>query len=125
MLRKVAQRESFDHDRSCSTANLDLLAQETIIYASRRVILIVCHMIQVIKLPESPALSLALGLYAVHEAYADIATHVLDQASAATSQDDLMLLRRFSRCITKVASEATEFMPMAHVLKSLEAQLEE
>lgn len=81
-------------------------------------------MTEVIRLPESQSLSLALGVYYVQVAYATVVAYVLDKPKAATVGDDLLLLRRFGSCINGVASTASEFMPFARTLRSVQAQLE-
>ncbi|KIL87118.1 hypothetical protein FAVG1_09672 [Fusarium avenaceum] len=123
MLRMVSGQNHDQVDVS-ATSEQNSLCKETELRAARRIVLIVCHMTQVIRLPGPQSLSLALGMYCVQVAYATVVAHVLDQPKAATVGDDLLQLKRFGSCINVVASTASEFMPFARALRSVQAQLE-
>ncbi|KAH8172873.1 fungal specific transcription factor [Sarocladium implicatum] len=123
MLRMISGQSRDQLDISATSEQMSL-CKETELRASRRIVLIVCHMTQVIRLPGPQSLSLALGMYCVQVAYATVAAHVLDQPKATTVRDDLLQLERFGRCVNGVASTASEFMPFARALLSVHARLE-
>ncbi|EYB21358.1 hypothetical protein FG05_35108 [Fusarium graminearum] len=123
MLRTVSG-QNHDQVHISAISEQMSLCKETELQASRRIVLIVCHMIEVIRLTESQSLSLALGVYYVQVAYATVVAHVLDKPKAATVGNDLLQLKRFGSCINEVASTASEFVPFARTLRSVQAQLE-
>ncbi|GKU07436.1 unnamed protein product, partial [Fusarium langsethiae] len=122
MLRMVSGQKHNQVDISAPSEQMSL-CKETELQASRKIVLVVCHITEVIRLPESQSLSLALGVYHVQVAYATVVAYVLDKPKAATVGDDLLLLRRFGSCINGVASTASEFMPIARTLRSFQAQV--
>ena len=124
MLRKLADASCTTGETPTAYDDKSILRNELTLRASRRIIMVVCHMLQEMRLPGPQALSTAVGLYAVHIANANLADHVLAQPKSGTVAHDLLHLEGFVCCVEKVALIASEYTPLASVLKSMQAQIE-
>ena len=84
---------------------------------SRRVLKLIHHMIHVLALPGSEAMSLILGTYRAYIAHAHLASGLIHDPTAPTARDDLDLLRDVAECIQELAREVNEFFPLALAFK--------
>lgn len=86
---------------------------------SRKVLKLVHHMIHVLTLPGSEAMSLILGTYRAYIAHAHLASGLIHDPATPTADDDLALLLEVAECIQGLAREVNEFVPLAVAFKQV------
>lgn len=91
---------------------------------SRRVLVVVHLMIQVVGLPGPESISLFLGNYRAYVAHAHLASGLLHDPEAATAAADFRLLTQLADCVDTVTREGAEFLPLARSLKRVNAEVE-
>ncbi|RSL77801.1 hypothetical protein CEP51_008746 [Fusarium floridanum] len=88
--------------------------------ASRRILWLVYHMLHEVNQPGLETLSLVLGTFRAHVAYAFIADSIteLDSERAVADFD---LLERVAKCVEMVVKEERDFTPLARALVHVNA----
>jgi hypothetical protein len=117
MLRKASLPNSTDHEYMPSDNDGMIPRSERSMRTSRRVLKLIHHMIHVLALPGSEAMSLILGTYRAYIAHAHLASGLIHDPTAPTARDDLDLLRDVAECIQELAREVNEFFPLALAFK--------
>ena len=117
MLRKASLPKCTD-GRSMLRDNDDMIPRNDLsMRTSRRVLKLVHRMINVSKLPGSEAMSLILGNYRAYIAHAHLASGLIQDPTALTANEDLLLLQDVAECIEDLAREVNEFVPLARAFK--------
>ncbi|KAH9428223.1 hypothetical protein MCOR02_011710 [Pyricularia oryzae] len=85
--------------------------------AARKVIEIIHHVLQILRLPGSEILSFTFCFYRVDVAYSHIANCLIDKHPAARG-DDIETLRTFADCVRDISRQERELMPLLGALEA-------
>ncbi|KAK1144149.1 hypothetical protein N8T08_005811 [Aspergillus melleus] len=114
MLRKASSVPEMTDRRSMLSENNGMIPRSDLsMRTSRRILKLVHHMIYILKLPGPEAMSLILGNYRAYIAHAHLASGLMQEPTAPTTEDDLLLLWDVAKCIEGLAREVNEFVPLA------------
>lgn len=117
MLRKVTLPQSTEHGPMLTDNDHMIPRSELSMRTSTKILKLVHHMIHVLTLPGSEAMSLILGTYRAYIAHAHLASGLIHDPTAPTAGDDLVLLQDVAECIEVLAREVNEFIPLARGFK--------
>lgn len=124
MLRKASLPQRTEHEAMLSDNDEMIPRNELSMRTSRKVLKLVHHMIHVLTLPGSEAMSLILGTYRAYIAHAHLASGLIHDPAAPTADDDLALLLEVVECIEGLAREVNEFVPLAHAFKLVNKEVQ-
>ena len=124
MLRKASLPQSSEHEAMLSDNDEMIPRSELSMRTSRKVLKLVHHMIHVLMLPGSEAMSLILGTYRAYIAHAHLASGLMHDPAAPTADDDLALLLEVTECIEGLAREVNEFVPLAVAFKVVNTKVQ-
>ncbi|TLD19733.1 hypothetical protein PspLS_09397 [Pyricularia sp. CBS 133598] len=85
--------------------------------AARKVIEIIHHVLQVLRLPGPEILSSSFCFYRADVAYSHIANCLIDKHPAARS-DDIKTLRNFADCVRDISRQERELLPLLGALEA-------
>lgn len=124
MLRK-ATLPTYNEQSPLTSETDDMIPRtELSMKAARKILEVVYHIVQIVGLPGPEVISLALGTYRIHVAYAHIVSGLIDDPAAESGFEDLLRLQRVAECVEATAMRETVFVPLAQALKSVLEEVE-